>query len=193
MKVPSEGRDRNLSLDTSRVSESQGAPEFVDIDDGDIEAEDIDMMDALGSDFEVYKEKRKKVRQRTRSFVDEISVSPDSVLTSDAARQPPIEEDEITEYVRTAVKAADLRKAENIVALRISKLTYISSFIIMATGNNPPQIRAIGNLVEEYLAKQHGLHTRRKDGTAGCGWLLLDCMYSLLIPSLRVAGNTYKV
>lgn len=175
--------ERNLSVDKSVVdnSQDQPAPEFIDIVDADIEAEDIDVIEALGSEFEVHKEKRKKVRQRTRSFMDEIMEGPDSLLTDDAARQPPIEEDETTAYVRSAARAADLRKAEDIVALRISKLTYITSFILIATANNAPQIRAIGNLVEEELAKEHDLHTRRKDGTAGSGWLLLDCMYCAII------------
>ncbi|CDF40514.1 unnamed protein product [Chondrus crispus] len=148
---------------------------IVDVDDDDDDL-DENIVEVIGPDGEVKEEKRKKIRKRTGSFVDEINMPPDSALTSDADRQPPISEDETAQYIRTAVKAADERKAGDILALRVSKLTYTASFIVIATGKNSPQVRAIGNLIEEDLVKKHQMPVRRRDGTANSGWLLLDCM-----------------
>lgn len=146
---------------------------IVDVDDDDL---DENIVEVIGPDADVKEEKRKKIRKRTGSFIDEINMPPESALTSDADRQPPISEDETSQYIRTAVKAADGRKAGDIIALRVSKLTYTASFIVIATGKSSPQMRAIGNLVEEELVKTHQMPVRRRDGTANSGWLLLDCM-----------------
>lgn len=179
----------SMSADGKNLTENSevtNSPEFVDIGAGDLRDEDIDILKTLGTELEVYTEKRKKMRRRTSALVDEILLEPESELTSDADELPPIEEDESTEYVRTAVRAADKRKAESILALRVSKLTYICSFVIIATGNNAPQVRAIGNLIEEDLAKNHKLDPRRRDGTANCGWLLLDCTWPSRFSFARV-------
>lgn len=172
------GNDRQMPLENLMTEDSQflGIPELiVDVAGDDIDDDNI--VDVLGADFDLQAEKRKKVRKRTGDFVDEINLQPDTILTHDADRQPPIDKDETTKYVRTAVLSADMRKADDIVAIRISKLTYIASFVVIATGKNTPQIRAIGNTVEDDMAKTHGLHVRRRDGTANSGWLLLDCTY----------------
>lgn len=172
------GNDRQIPVENLMTEDSQdlGIPELiVDVGDGDIDDDNI--VDVLGADFDLQTEKRKKVRKRTGDFLDEINLQPDSILTDDADRQPPIDKDETTKFVRTAVQSADLLKAKDVVAIRISKLTYIASFVVIATGKNVPQIRAIGNLVEEDMVKKHGLHVRRRDGKAVSGWLLLDCTY----------------
>lgn len=122
--------------------------------------------------------KRKEERARTRSLLDAITTQPepDTAFAADAESQPPIELDDSAEYVRTVVRSADTRKAEDIRVLRVSKLTYITSFIIVVTGNSAPQIRAIANLVEEDLSKKHKLEPNRIDGVPSSGWILLDCM-----------------
>ncbi|KAI0567237.1 Protein Iojap/ribosomal silencing factor RsfS [Gracilaria domingensis] len=118
--------------------------------------------------------KRKRERKNVSRLLDEISTEPVSVFTSDANDLPSIEEDESTAYVRTVVRAIDERKGENIVAFRVSKLTYITSFVVIASANNTPQMRAISNLVEEDLHKKHDIQTKRKDGVPESGWILLD-------------------
>lgn len=124
--------------------------------------------------------KRKEERPRTRSLLDAITrqPEPDTTFAADADSQPPIELDESTKYVRTVVRAADTRKAEDIRVIRVSKLTYITTFIIIASGNSAPQIRAIANLIEEDLSKVHKLEPRRIDGVPNSGWILLDCTFS---------------
>lgn len=160
----------NLTIDGSTDFDM---PELI-VEVGEGDPDDESIVDILGDNFDVKTEKRKKTRKRTNDFVEEITLERDTLLTSDADGQPPIEHDETTKFVRTVVRAADERKGEDVLAIRISKLTYVASFVVIVTGNNTPQIRAIGNLVEEDLAKKHGVQARRRDGTANSGWLLLD-------------------
>lgn len=170
-----------IDVDTSDPASVADASEIiVDIGDEDIEDEDLEVVEILGS--QVLEEKRKKIRKRTGGLLEQIAVEPVSVETSDADTMPPVEEDDLAVYVKSVARSADERKAEDILALRISKLSYIASFIVLITGKNTPQLRAIANLVEENLAKDHELQPRRTDGTANSGWLLLDCTYALRLP-----------
>ncbi|CAN8061329.1 unnamed protein product [Agarophyton chilense] len=118
--------------------------------------------------------RRKRVRKNVSRLLDEISTEPVSDFTNDADDMPPVEDDESAGIVRTAVRAIDQRKGENIVAFRVAKLTHITSFIVIASANNTPQMRAIANLVEDDLFKHHGMSSRRKDGVPESGWILLD-------------------
>lgn len=86
----------------------------------------------------------------------------------------PIDEDEITPFARTAVLAADERKAVEPVAIRIAALTCMASYVVVSAGRNPPQMRAIANMVQERLAKEHSLKPRHVSGTPDSGWILLD-------------------
>lgn len=149
--------------------------EGTEYSDEEFAGDDVAVVDVVGADFDVGTQKRKKVRKRTSAFVEEINQEPETVFTSDADAQPPIEADETTQYVRTVVRAADKRKAEDILAIRVSKLTYICSFIVIVSAKNAPQMRAVANLIEEELAKSHDMLIRRKDGTVNSGWILLDC------------------
>lgn len=145
--------------------------------------------------------KRKEERARTRSLLDAITTQPEpnTAFAADAESQPPIELDESAEYIHTVVQAADTRKANDIRVLRVSKLTHITSFIVIATGNSAPQIRAIANLIEEDLTKNHKLEPRRIDGVPTSGWILLDCMllrllafpFPSLSPPFRVTKLAY--
>jgi ribosome-associated protein len=119
-------------------------------------------------------QKTKKVRARTKSLIGEIGKYIETVDKDSAASLPPVELDEGAEYARTAIRAADQRKATDPVVIRIANVSYITTFMVCVTGNNAPQIRAIGNLVEEDLLKKHKLKPKRSTGTANSGWLLLD-------------------
>lgn len=148
---------------------------IVEVNGDDLDDEGLSVVDVVDAG----EEKRKKIRKNVGRLVDEIDANIDKTYTNDADSMPPIGQDECAEFIRTAAKAADQRKAGDIVALRISKLSYISSFLLVATGKNTPQLRAISNLIEDDLAKKHELHPRRIDGVASSGWILLDCEFLL--------------
>lgn len=182
MMNSSQNRDPSLSSETNFTDTTQihGNSDFiVDVANEDLGLDDegLNVVDVM-SDHDIATRKRKRVKKNVDVLLQEIDVPPTTLFTSDADRQPPIQEDETTKYVRTAVKAADQRKAEDIVALRVSKLTYITSFVVVATGNNAPQLRAISNLVEGDLKKEYDLSPKRIDGIPNSGWILLDCAYT---------------
>lgn len=151
---------------------------IVDIEDTEFDDDDdLDVVNVPHSE----ELKKKKVRKNISDLVDKISMQPVSMFTSDADEQPAIEDDETTQYVRTVVRSIDERKGGDIRAFRVSKLSFITSFVVVAHGNNTPQMRAIGNLVEEDLFKQHKMHAKRKEGIAESGWILLDCKLTSLV------------
>lgn len=144
-----------------------GGAGFIEHDDG--------VIDILGGDYDIIEEKTKKVRQRTSELLDAINKERESNLASDADSLPPLEQDETIGWVRTAVRAGDERKALNPVAIRVMRVTYITSWMVALTGKSAPQLRAIANLVEENMFKEHDATPKRSSGSPQSGWILLDC------------------
>ena len=56
---------------------------------------------------------------------------PMETTVGDNPPQVPPEQDELADMVRCIVRAADGRKAENIVALRVSKVSSVTSFLVI--------------------------------------------------------------
>lgn len=50
----------------------------------------------------------------------------------------------------------------------------IADYFVVCTGNNPRQIAAIANAIEERLGELH-VHAKGFEGAAANGWMLLDC------------------
>eukprot|EP00638_Chattonella_subsalsa_P005766 CAMPEP_0117757494 /NCGR_PEP_ID=MMETSP0947-20121206/14773_1 /TAXON_ID=44440 /ORGANISM="Chattonella subsalsa, Strain CCMP2191" /LENGTH=215 /DNA_ID=CAMNT_0005577415 /DNA_START=133 /DNA_END=780 /DNA_ORIENTATION=+ len=85
----------------------------------------------------------------------------------------PITEDPLIPIVKTAVKAGDMRKAEGIVAYRVTDLTLVTEFKVIMVGNSRPQNQAIAKAIMDDLEEEHGL-LPRQEGKADSGWILLD-------------------
>ena len=73
-------------------------------------------------------------------FIDEPRNSQE--LVGDKTTGTP-ESDDLAELVRTIVKAADARKAENIVALQVHHISTLASVLVILSGNSRPQNQAI--------------------------------------------------
>jgi ribosome-associated protein len=75
--------------------------------------------------------------------------------------------------VVVAVKAAASKQADQLALLDLRKAVGFTDFFVLATGNNPRQIRAIAEAVEEALSQRRTKpsHTEGYDGTE---WILLD-------------------
>jgi hypothetical protein len=54
-------------------------------------------------------------------------------MVGDAPAGVPPERDELADLVRCAVRAADGRKAENIVALRVSSVSTLTTFVVVSS------------------------------------------------------------
>ena len=77
------------------------------------------------------------------------------------------------DIVLTAAKALYDKKAQDIVALDVTKLTVITDVMLIASGRNVLQIKALADEVEDKLAEA-GATLLRKDGHQDARWIVLD-------------------
>jgi len=79
----------------------------------------------------------------------------------------------IFEQVRIAAQAADEKKAQDILVLRLSALTEFTDYFVICTGNSSRQTQAIADAVIEELKriKARPLHT---EGYNNAEWILID-------------------
>lgn len=112
----------------------------------------------------------------------------------DAPNGPP-EQDDLANLVRCIVKAGDARKAENIVALRVSEVSTLTSFVVILCGNSRPQNQAITAAIKNDVEEQHGMlpgSTGVPEGNADSGWMVLDygsIMVHIMTPKSRLFYN----
>lgn len=71
------------------------------------------------------------------------------------------------------VKAADEKKARDIVVLDMRGVTLIADYFLICHGNSTTQVRAIADNIVEKL-KEQGFMPLRKEGQNDAHWVLLD-------------------
>lgn len=74
------------------------------------------------------------------------------------------------------LKAAQLlydRKAQEIVALKVSHLTVLCDYMLIASGRTANQVTALSDAVEELMGEL-GVPLRRSEGTGDGRWAVLD-------------------
>lgn len=77
------------------------------------------------------------------------------------------------EIAITAIKALEDKKAEDIRVIDISEVSVIADYFIIAGGNNPNQIRAMCDNVQEALEK-NGHFCKQTEGYDTANWILMD-------------------
>lgn len=85
----------------------------------------------------------------------------------------PIDLDESTPVAKTAALAGDERKAEDIVALRVSHVTCTTTFFVIMGAGSSVQVGAIAQNVKDKLKEVHDRDAHLQ-GDQNCGWILLD-------------------
>lgn len=79
----------------------------------------------------------------------------------------------LTETLEIAVKAADAKRAENLMAIDIHEVSLVAdTFLIMDAPTNR-QVIAIVEEIEDKLAEA-GVELRRREGLKEAEWVLLD-------------------
>lgn len=80
---------------------------------------------------------------------------------------------ELITIVKEIVRIADSKKAENIVALDVDKVSDIASYLVILNGSNPIQNKAIAGDIYDNLAviKVKPLHI---EGSTDRTWILMD-------------------
>lgn len=79
---------------------------------------------------------------------------------------------EINDIVKTAVKAIDSKKGESIDVIKITDLTIIADYFVIATGTSSTQVKALADEVE-YQLGQKGLEPHHIEGR-NTAWVCLD-------------------
>ncbi len=65
------------------------------------------------------------------------------------------------------------KKASDIVALKVSHLTVLADYLVIATGHSALQVQALADHVENGLA-QMGIEPRRVEGRGDLRWVVMD-------------------
>jgi ribosome-associated protein len=77
------------------------------------------------------------------------------------------------ELLKIAVKAADDKRAEDILALNMQGISLIADYFIICHGNSDKQVQAIARAIKE-KAEENGYNVRRMEGFDEATWILID-------------------
>jgi ribosome-associated protein len=83
------------------------------------------------------------------------------------------EDQAVLDQVKIAVHAAEEKKAQDIVVLRLTAITEFTDYFVICTGNSSRQTQAICDEITEQLKKNkvRPLHT---EGYQAAEWILID-------------------
>lgn len=87
------------------------------------------------------------------------------------------------------------KKAQNILAIRVSEKTVIADWFIIASGRVPQQVKAMCDEIEE-KAPEFDLALRRREGYSDGRWVVLDfadILVHLFIPDERRYYNMERL
>ncbi|WAA11524.1 ribosome silencing factor [Fervidibacillus halotolerans] len=77
------------------------------------------------------------------------------------------------EALMTAVKAADDKKAENIIVLNMVGISLIADYFVICHGNSDKQVQAIADEIRDRL-DEAGYEVKRMEGYDEARWILVD-------------------
>jgi ribosome-associated protein len=80
---------------------------------------------------------------------------------------------EIFDQVKSAVRAADEKKAQYMLVLRLSAITEFTDYFVICTGNSSRQTQAIADEIIERL-KMSGVRPLNTEGYKNAEWILID-------------------
>ncbi|CAM3815749.1 ribosome silencing factor [Mesobacillus zeae] len=77
------------------------------------------------------------------------------------------------QLLETAVKAADDKRAEDILVLNMKGISLVSDYFIICHGNSDRQVQAIAREIKE-KAEELGYTIKRMEGFEEARWILID-------------------
>ncbi len=83
-------------------------------------------------------------------------------------------QDEIERWAVIAARAADDKKAHDVVVLEVGEVLAIADFFVIASGTNSRQVRTIAEEIERQVADAGGPKPRRIEGLQDPKWVLMD-------------------
>lgn len=78
------------------------------------------------------------------------------------------------DLARTIAEATDDRKALDVVILKVSDVSYLADYFVIATGLSLPQIRAIANHIQQSVSDTWERSPTRVEGQSDGNWVLID-------------------
>ena len=78
------------------------------------------------------------------------------------------------ELAKAIAKAADDKKARDIVLMDMAALTPATDYFVICSAGSTTQVRAIADNIDEELAEKHSLEFLHKEGYREAEWVLLD-------------------
>lgn len=79
----------------------------------------------------------------------------------------------LNERLSEVVKALDSKKAQDIKVIRISDLTIIADYFVIANGTSTTHTRGLADEVE-FKLDQHGIRPDHIEGFDGAQWIAMD-------------------
>lgn len=77
------------------------------------------------------------------------------------------------ELALLAAEAMEAKQADEVVILELTRFTPIADYFVIASGQSPPQLRAIADAVEEAMEARE-IRLRHREGDEHARWVLLD-------------------
>ncbi|MBS4217081.1 ribosome silencing factor [Bacillus sp. FJAT-49711] len=77
------------------------------------------------------------------------------------------------ELLKTVVKAADDKRAEEIVVLNMQGISFIADYFLICHGNSEKQVQAIAREIKDE-ANKVGLTVNKMEGFDEAKWVLID-------------------
>ena len=71
-------------------------------------------------------------------------------------------------------KALADKRGKDIVSLYVREKTDLCDYFIIASGSNAPQIKAMGERVEELIEREYGIVPTRTEGVRDGRWAVID-------------------
>ncbi|MGC1395638.1 MAG: ribosome silencing factor [Coleofasciculaceae cyanobacterium] len=96
------------------------------------------------------------------------------------------------EVAMTIAEAADDRKAEEIVILRVAEVSYLADYFVIVTGFSRAQVRAIAQTIEQKVETQWQRLPVRTQGQSEGSWVVQDygdVIVHILLPQEREFYN----
>ncbi len=82
---------------------------------------------------------------------------------------------ETSEQIAYAIaEAADDKKAQDIVLLKVAEVSYLTDYFVVVTGFSKPQLRAICDSIEQKVAENFKREPIRIEGKTDGRWVLID-------------------
>lgn len=77
------------------------------------------------------------------------------------------------ELLETIIKIADDKKAVDTVAINVHQNTTLTDYFIIMTGTSSTHIKALSDIIEERLKKEHEILPHHIEGVTS-NWILMD-------------------